>query len=129
VADTSAEDPDVQVFIDTPPQLHVAPDENLKRLGKTEGVWFRMLYNQVSKSCAVLAKATVSVPGHPEFTVDKDVKVANEAKDYKIDVSDKQAKWMRQANAANKKVSISAVFRGKCSENVKVTARESYKAG
>ena len=128
VADTSAEDPDVHAFVDSAPELYLAPDKNLKHLVKTEGVWFLLAYNQETKSCAVLAKATVSVPGHPAFTVDKDFKVGSVAKDYKIDVSDKQAKWMKQADAANKKVSISAVFRGNCSEGAKVSAKEAYKA-
>ncbi|HYI44117.1 MAG TPA: hypothetical protein VE174_01475 [Actinomycetota bacterium] len=128
IADSAGEDPNVYAFLETEPELFLTGDDNLKHLVKTEGIWFRIGYNQSTKTCTVLVKATVAVPGHPSFNVEEDFKVGSLSKDYKIDVSNKQAKWMKQADAAKKKVSITAAALGKCSENVRVNARESYKA-
>ena len=128
IADSGGDDPNVYIFLETEPDLIFAPDEDLKHLVKTEGIWLHMAYNQATKTCRVLVKATVAVPGHPSFTVEDDFKVGSTAKGYKIDVSNKQAKWMKQAEAAKKKVSVNASAVGKCSENVRVTAKESYKA-
>ena len=129
IADSGAENPTVYKFLDTEPKLLVVVDEQLKRMVNTEGLWFHMAYNQETKSCNVLVKATVSVPGHPKFTVEDDFKVKNVTDEYKVDVSGKQAKWLKSADNKNKKVPISATFTGKCSEGVRVTAREDYKAG
>ncbi len=128
VADTSGDDPNVYSFLVTEPEISVVADDNLKHLVKTEGLWFRVAYNQTTKTCKVVATADVSVPGHPEFTVDRDFRVGSLADDYKVDVSAKQAKWMARAKESNKKVSVRASFRGKCDNNVKVTAKENYKA-
>ena len=127
VTDTSGEDPAVLVLLDSQPKINVNPDENLKRLGKTEGLWYGLFYNQVTKSCEVLVKSTVSVPGHPEFKVEDDFKIKG-SDDVKVDVSSKQAKWMKQAEEKNKKVSIDVVVKGNCDEGHKTTTRESYKA-
>jgi DNA-binding beta-propeller fold protein YncE len=128
VTDTSGEDPAVVVLFDSEPKVFVAPEESLKRLVRTEGLWYTMLYNQETKTCMVLAKSTVSVPGHPEFKVEEDFKVKDSGDDFKVDVSSKQAKWMKQAEEKNKKVSIDVVVKGNCDEGHKTTTRESYKA-
>ncbi len=127
VTDTSGEDPGVLVYFDSEPKVQVSPDENLKRLVKTEGLWYGLFYNQETKSCMVLVKATVSVPGHPDFKVEDDFKVTG-SDDFKVDVSSKQAKWMKRAEEKNKKVSIDVVVKGNCDEGHKTRTSESYKA-
>jgi DNA-binding beta-propeller fold protein YncE len=129
IADSGADDPNVYAFLETEPEMSLRGDGALKRLVKTEGIWFRMSYNQTTKTCRVLAKATVTVPGHPAFAVEDEFKIRSMADDYRIHVSNKQAKWMKQAEAGNKKVSISGSAAGKCSDNARVTAKDAYKAG
>ena len=127
VTDTSGGDPAVIVLIDSEPKVSIFPDENLKRLVRTEGLWYGLFYNQETKTCMVLVKSTVSVPGHPEFKVEEDFNVKG-SDDYKVDVSSKQARWMKKAEEKNKKVSIDVVAKGKCDEGHKTTTKESYKA-
>lgn len=128
IADSNADNPTVWWFGETEPKLLVFGETELKRLVKTEGIWLQMFYNQATKTCKVLAKTTVSVPGHPKFTVEDDFKVGR-ADNYKIDVSGKQAKWLKGAAESNKKVSMAAVVKGNCSEGKKVTTNEAWKAG
>ena len=127
VTDTSGEDPGIVELIDSEPKILVTPEENLKRLVRTEGLWYGLYYNQDTKSCMVLVKSTVSVPGRPEFKVEEDFKVKG-FDNFKVDVSNKQAKWMKKAEETNKKVSIDVVAKGKCDEGHKTTTKESYKA-
>ena len=118
---------DVWEFRDLEPKLVTLPSESSKRVIQTEGVWIELLYNQLEKSCNALAKATLSIPGRPKFTVEDDFKVTNVRKTNKVDLSDQQAKWFKRAINKNKKVPAHWKVIAKCSDNVRLTKEYDFK--
>lgn len=108
-------------FRDEEPELFSNPRESSKQVIRTEGVWITLEYNQLDKSCNALAKATLSIPGHPSFTVQDDFKVTNVLVSNKVDLSAKQADWFKKAIDKKKKVPTSWKLTAQCTGNVRLT--------
>ncbi len=108
-------------FRDRPPYLYLRASKSAQQVINTQGVWIDLSYDQLDKSCDALAKATLSIPGHPRFTVEDDFKVTDAVIANKVDLSAKQTKWFKEAINKKKKVPTSWKVIAKCSDKVRLT--------
>ena len=111
-------------YKDADPVLHFRyVDYSRRFIKESSGLWFKLSYNQLLKTCKVLVKATVTVPPNAAhvFTEEAEGVVGNDPVKLKVDLSDRQLQWMKEAWSRGKQVSIAAKAIGKCSGDVRVT--------
>lgn len=121
---------DVYKYKDVAPKLEVEKVGSRSNTLDTEGFRFSLKYNQVDKTCKILGKLTVTIPGKTNhvFQVEDDVDVGDTHALHKFDISSKQTNWLEQAWDGGNKATIVGKFSGPCTDGVKITKNGKWNA-